>query len=54
MFTKIGENFGENALENEFPILPLNFSTEYSESITILVRLKDGQYHILFGKDLLH
>ena len=24
MFTKIGENFGENALENEFPILPLN------------------------------
>ena len=23
MFTKIGDNFGENALENEFPILPL-------------------------------
>ena len=22
MFTKIGDNFGENALENEFPILP--------------------------------
>ena len=22
MFTKIGENFGKNALENEFPILP--------------------------------
>ena len=22
MFNKIGENFGENALENEFPILP--------------------------------
>ena len=24
MFTKIGDNFGENALENEFPILPPN------------------------------
>ena len=22
IFTKIGDNFGENALENEFPILP--------------------------------
>ena len=25
MFTKIGENFGENALENEFSILPRLF-----------------------------